>query len=82
MTDEMIAELVRLAGNLAQEIAGAPDGLMAGVLARFRNTLRDELTEALGLQVAELVADEFMNTVAECKKAIEGPAGCESVTLQ
>jgi hypothetical protein len=82
MTDELIAELVRLAGNLAQEIAGAPDGLMAGVLARFRNTLRDELTEALGRQAAELVADEFMNAVAEFKKVIEGPAGCASVTLQ
>jgi hypothetical protein len=79
MTDELIAALARLAGNVAQTIAGAPDEAIEDSLAEFCDTLQDQLGDAFGPDVSELVMAEFTKTVAICKAEIEA---AERVTLQ
>src|ERR1700727_1548765 len=71
MTGELIKELVRLAGNLAREIAGAPDAAIEDSLTEFFTELQDQLGDAFGPDVSELVIAEFTKTVAVCKSEIE-----------
>lgn len=84
MTDELIAGLVRLAGNVAQEIAGAPDDAIEDSLSAFFLELEDELGEAFGAEVSRFVMAEFRKTVAICKAEIENATGggCERITIQ
>jgi hypothetical protein len=70
LTDELIAELVTLAGRTAEEIAGVPDEMVAGSLAAFRDMLEGEMAD-LGPDVAKQIADAFMATVTKAKWAIE-----------
>jgi hypothetical protein len=79
MTDELIAALVRLAGNVAETVAGAPNDAVEDSLSEFFIELQDQLGDAFGPDVSELVMAEFTKTVAICKAEIEA---AERVTLQ
>lgn len=79
MTDELIAAIVRLAGTVAEEIAGAPDDAIEESLSAFFLELEDQLGDAFGSDVSELVMAEFTKTVAICKSEIEA---AERITLQ
>lgn len=79
MTDELINELVTLAGNLAAEVAGVPIEMVTDSLARFRASLQSELADAIGTDAAEQVGKEFMVTVLKCKAEIESATRRETV---
>jgi class 3 adenylate cyclase len=82
MTDELIAELVELAGNLAALVVGLPDEMMETSLAGFRDTLESEMA-GLGADIAKQIADAFMMTIGKVKRELETAAGGQmGVTLQ
>ncbi|WP_298106494.1 hypothetical protein [Bradyrhizobium sp.] len=81
MTDEMIQEIVRLAGNFAVTVAGIPTPMVMESLLQFADTLRDEFVEAVGAEAAEMISISFTRTVLKCKQQIEG-SNCQGATLQ
>jgi hypothetical protein len=71
MTDELIADLVAGAANMALLFVGVPHQEMLVALFSIRKTIREQLSAMLGAEVATLVSEALVATVIRRRSEIE-----------